>query len=254
MHRESEIFHWFNYPAGEVHTEMLEVPTGPILARCQSFEDLCRVVTEDRILKRRHIAVTWLIPYFPFARHDRRNHRGDGFELGLALDLVKELDVVVIDPHSSVAGMLPHITQASVVTALPLYANDYLVAIPDAGAAHKAYTWITGDYVQCSKVRNPATGKLSGFSVPPGTEGRHVLIVDDICDGGGTFIGLRKAMPHAASVTLAVTHGLFTQGIGQLSEAFDQIYSFHYESDYQLHDGKLTTFSYASLYEPSACH
>jgi len=51
--------------------------------------------------------------------------------------------------------------------------------------------------------------------------GDRVLIIDDICDGGRTFIEITKLLLQAGveSVSLHVSHGLFSQGIDVLKEA-----------------------------------
>ena len=232
-----EVFERFNYPAGESHIRLhddidvsgLEV----IEATAFSFGDLAQIVTADRILRRTGTQVRWFVPYFPFARHDRRNDAGDGFELKLALEMVSEIDIVIADPHSDVAGQLPHIGQVDVVASLRragVFDNNPVVIIPDAGATKKAYEWIDGETViQASKRRDPATGELSGFAIrETDFGGRPGIIVDDIVDGGGTFLGLAAVLKahNAGPLTLAATHGLFTKGTDILFESFDSIVSF----------------------------
>jgi len=166
-----EVFDSMRYPAGEshvrAHRDIALVET--IEAKATSFEDLAQIVTADRMLRRLGQYVEWFLPYFPFARHDRRNDESDGFELGFALEMVSELQIVIADPHSDVAGQLRHYSQASVVECFEregLFDDDPIVIIPDAGAAKKAYTWLDGRAaVQALKHRDPATGKLSGFEV-----------------------------------------------------------------------------------------
>jgi len=55
-----------------------------------------------------------------------------------------------------------------------------------------------------------------------------VLIVDDLCDGGATFIAeakyLKKHYPDI-SLNLFVAHGIFSKGFDELSEYFDHIYT-----------------------------
>ncbi|RYF48025.1 MAG: phosphoribosyltransferase [Cytophagaceae bacterium] len=57
--------------------------------------------------------------------------------------------------------------------------------------------------------------------------GFESLIVDDICDGGGTFIGLaaelRKLNPER--ISLAVSHGIFSKGIDPLTNWLDHVYT-----------------------------
>ena len=103
---------------------------------------------------------------------------------------------------------------------------------PDAGALkkiHKLSTALGGvPVVVCDKERDVRTGALTGFRVFANElAGRHCLIVDDICDGGGTFVGLaaelRKLNP--ASVSLAVSHGIFSKGLAPLTSALAQVYT-----------------------------
>jgi len=238
-----QVFERFSYPAGESHIRLRDKvdlsDLSAIEADARNFEDLCQIVTADRILRRGGASVCWFIPYFPFARHDRRNDAGDGFELQLALEIVKEIDLVVADPHSEVTAQLRHFSQVDSVAAWRrsgVFDADPIVVIPDAGAAKKAYDWLDGaDVIQAQKHRDPLTGKLSGFSLPVSDlEGRPCIIVDDICDAGGTFLGLAEQLRKANSgaLSLAVTHGLFTKGTKTLLASFDTLHSFH------LHDGE----------------
>jgi ribose-phosphate pyrophosphokinase len=85
------------------------------------------------------------------------------------------------------------------------------------------------EYAILSKKRDVASGKLTGFSLMAGdVRGRDLLIVDDLCDAGGTFIGsaqvLREAGAH--SVSLYVTHGIFSKGVEHLfANGIDAIYT-----------------------------
>jgi ribose-phosphate pyrophosphokinase len=54
------------------------------------------------------------------------------------------------------------------------------------------------------------------------------VIVDDICDGGRTFIELAKviiAQNQEAKIYLVVTHGIFSAGFSELTNYFDGIYT-----------------------------
>ena len=79
------------------------------------------------------------------------------------------------------------------------------------------------------KTRDFESGKLTGFHMEDDlpTTGRF-LIVDDICDGGGTFVGLaaaiREKTPHVG-LDLWVTHGIFSQGFDALEDAFEVIHT-----------------------------
>ena len=256
-----DVFDITNYPAGERHVRVRDDvnPTSitTIEATVHNFDDLALVVTADRILRRAGLSAEWFLPYFPFARHDRRIDGNDGFELELALEIIREVNVVIADPHSEVTAQLRHFSQADVVdrfVASGLFDNDPVVVIPDAGAAKKAYSWLNGrTVVQALKRRDVRTGALSGFEVlADDLGGRPCIIVDDICDGGGTFLGLaselRKA--NAGPLTLAVTHGLFTKGVDHLLDAFDTVACLAPSADEP--NARVRTIPFQDLYSKGA--
>lgn len=239
---QDTLFEMRSYPAGEGHSILLggwnKGEQLVIEAHVRNFNDLCTARVQDDILRRNGVSPIWFMPYFPYARQDRRETQMSGFELSLAMSVVVGMRVVIADPHSDVVGTLPHLTQTSVYNCMA-DANwdleNMTVVIPDAGAAKKAYGWAAGNgrpIIQGLKKRDPKTGKLSGFKIDAlGGQlmNNDVLILDDICDGGGTFLGLGQLLRdnyQVKSLTLAVTHGLFTQGLDKLGEMFDQIISF----------------------------
>lgn len=243
--RFNEVFKTTQYPAGEQHIELIDEEAAwidVIIADCRNFNDLMNCLVGKEILDRYEGGaryVKWVIPYMPFARHDRRNHEFDGLELTWAIDLANRLQAKIIDPHSDVAGLLPHYTQAQVVEQavnMGLFDNESIVAVPDVGAIKKVDSWIHRIHalvphemqaVQCLKKRDPLTGKLSGFQVLHDVYGRNVTIVDDICDAGGTFMGLAEELraKGANELRLLVTHGLFTKGVDKLLNYFDSIWT-----------------------------
>lgn len=257
-----QIFSVMRYPAGESHIAIRNhVPENPVIVHpyCRTFEDICNVLTAEEILAEMgELSAAWFIPYFPFSRHDRRRFRGDGLELKIALNLLKKTNVITLDPHSDVSGMLPHIPQSEVVKAIDeefgIFKNNPVIVIPDTGATKKAYTWATGrDIAQAYKVRDVNTGKLSGFDVAPANfYNRPCVIVDDICDGGGTFLGLADILKKrgAASLTLVVTHGLFTQGVTELRKRFDKIICISNADQHSLlSEHGILTISYAKMFQ-----
>ena len=70
-----------------------------------------------------------------------------------------------------------------------------------------------------AKFKDPVTGIVSEIGSPDLNpelvKGKKCLIVDDICDGGGTFVGSAKLLIEAGAdrVDLYVTHGIFSKGI-----------------------------------------
>ena len=71
-----------------------------------------------------------------------------------------------------------------------------------------------------------ATGAISETRIYGDVSGRDCLIVDDICDGGRTFIELAKEIRKQTNlpIYLIVTHGIFSAGFEQLNEYFAGIF------------------------------
>jgi ribose-phosphate pyrophosphokinase len=114
-------------------------------------------------------------------------------------------------------------------------ATQFSLVLPDAGAEKRFYN----DHLQslaylnphehqivtCSKMRDMQTGKLSGFQVHAPEVRPVCLIVDDLCDGGGTFAGISKQLRAvgAQQVGLIAYHGIFSKG--QDLPGIDAIYT-----------------------------
>lgn len=68
----------------------------------------------------------------------------------------------------------------------------------------------------------------------------HFIVIDDICDGGGTFVGIAGKLKNLtfAPISLYVTHGIFSKGLEPL-DAFDRVYAHHVVSNYVTNDDLL---------------
>ena len=110
-------------------------------------------------------------------------------------------------------------------------ANIDAFVAPDAGAAKEVQQLailMNKEFIQGHKTRDTRTGALSGFGYSGSVEGKNLLIIDDICDGGGTFIGLAEALRATETpedISLYVTHGMFTKGYDGLLKCFSTIYT-----------------------------
>ena len=60
------------------------------------------------------------------------------------------------------------------------------------------------------------------------------VIIDDICDGGRTFVELAKVIKENqsdAKIYLIVTHGIFSAGFNDLNKFFEKIFTTNSISD-----------------------
>lgn len=195
-------------------------------------------------------------PYIMGARSDRKfEEGGNNYLKDIICPIINSLNfktITCIDPHSDVLeacikGFRKKSNIEVVSHALKSwYTHDWNKQItlvsPDAGASKKIYKLAEqigykGDIITCSKDRD-ADGKLTKTVVPISPcysdSLKDHIIIDDICDGGATFINIAKTLKERyasmnnenmkGKIYLIVTHGIFSKGFGALSEYFDGIY------------------------------
>jgi ribose-phosphate pyrophosphokinase len=153
--------------------------------------------------------------------------------------------VFVFDAHSEVTPAL--LNNCEVISnhtfinkVLKIIGSNVKLISPDGGALKKIYKvseFLGGvDVVECSKSRDVKTGRLSGFKVyADDLQGADCLIVDDICDGGGTFLGLAEELKkkNAGNLYLAISHGIFNKGFEELEKHFTKIFTTNSFKDIQ---------------------
>jgi ribose-phosphate pyrophosphokinase len=207
-----------------------------------------------------------ILPYLPYARADRRFVGGDCFGLEVFANILNNLNVgiMTLDAHSAISHSLINglfdvppkpLIEKAVRHILADDASTRLTLLfPDDGAK-KRYSLMAPafdlDILHCAKVRDKATGKLSHFSVPAKEEFKtsNVLLIDDICDGGGTFIGIADALKeHGLKLSLYVTHGIFSKGLDTLLKSFEMIFTTD-SFDNCLSNPQLIAYPTAQLFE-----
>lgn len=225
-----DAFSFLTFPDGQRHFRLEKEVEGKevlVVTRIADADELFDLLMVNDVLTWNHNKVNLQISYLLGARMDRRIDKNQPFTLKIVTDILNEADfesITIIDPHSEVSvGLLraeADLPQEALDSVLEDYPEDDTVIIaPDAGATKRVETLIHGRYtiIQGLKHRDMQTGNLSGFSVanPEAVKDKVCLIVDDICDGGGTFIGLAKVLRDAGAtkVNLFVTHGIFSKGL-----------------------------------------
>ena len=251
-------FENFTFSGGEPHIKLdlraADVEDKIMIShRIRSFEDLGLLVLAVDAIRRiapginKSIALT--VPYFPGARQDRRMVPGESLSSKVYTDLINGLgfdQVSILDPHSDVTPALLNNcfiinNHRLVVAALQdIYpqrdAPSPWIVAPDAGAVKKVIDlgkYLSDfnknfDILECGKERDVKTGQLKAFKVhEDDLQGRDCVIVDDICDGGGTFLGLAEELKkkNAGKLYLIVSHGIFSKGLEPFNGVFEAIYT-----------------------------
>lgn len=185
----------------------------------------------------------WLFcPYFPGARQDRTDYRTP-----VTKDIMMRLlgqsvnRLYVFDMHSKTLNGGAHIDRNFMpsdlkcdLTSEPAPSDAYVIA-PDHGAIGRAQdladaAQIRNPVIVCDKVRDFATGKFLGFKLPPLSRVGSYLVVDDICDGGGTFNllaeeFLKDQYGADSDLGLMVSHGIFSKGLNAIHPKYDEIFT-----------------------------
>lgn len=230
----------FNFPDGQPHVNIKSIKEG------EEVEVICSMTSSNKVLELLQVSnaldnifarkKVLTIPYLMGARYDRVMLPGDSFDLKVIANLINSCGfekVVLFDPHSSVSTALINncveVTNKNLVTVYGM-SDDAVLICPDAGAAKKIPDYMKWnksfvEVVFCTKKRDLSTGDLTITVLEPEKcRGRDCVIVDDICDGGGTFIGIAKQIL-PKHLTLIVSHGIFSKGFSELEKWFDDIFT-----------------------------
>mgnify|MGYP000896195124 FL=1 len=227
------------FPGGEWHVKGHGGLRGDRLAvvRGASADDLFGLAVWADAVHRAGGTPYAVIPYFPAARQDR-THVGESLSAKVYASFVNSMNlesVTVFDAHSPVIlALLDRVIHVESTryahTALHDLGRIKGVIIPDAGAAKRSEAvaaLLNVPTYQALKHRDPSTGQLSGFQVPALPEpepGERYAIVDDIIDGGGTFMGLAQASGlRKDNLALYASHGIFSGRAHQLADWYGTI-------------------------------
>lgn len=199
------------------------------------------VISED--IDRTSITEDLNMPYVPYSRQDRVCNAGEPLSVKVLADFINSLNfnrVEIRDPHSDVTPALFYNVVVEEQHKLVLDLLDlskYTIVCPDAGAEKKIRK-LGIPYLMCTKVRDPETGTiiktkvdLSVKELEEEVTKEKYLIIDDICDGGKTFIEIAKEIKRIREsiltdvcVDLFVTHGFFTKGFDVFKGYIDNVY------------------------------
>jgi ribose-phosphate pyrophosphokinase len=226
-----------------------------IKSRFNTFRDLELIICTTNALRGLNVKEIYLYtPYLLGSRSDRQFVKGGtSYLVDVVAPIINSLNfkkIKVMDVHSDVAAAciknleitdnvelvrwsLQEIYGFSLGRTKGVVNNDFILVSPDSGSLKKMYKVAENigykdDIIVCSKYRDN-DGYLSKVNVPiqPYNE-KDVIIIDDICDGGATFINIAKIIKETEGVDcklyLIVTHGIFSKGFDGLEKYFNGIF------------------------------
>jgi ribose-phosphate pyrophosphokinase len=232
------------------------IDTVEIRHKIKSSNDLLTLLLATQVLRHLEaeldvipLKIQLNLPYFWSARMDRfmSASGNEPFSLKLTADLINAQNysrVSILDPHSDVTPALVHnakvISQGALLKSFLHFHTEkgenpmlYTIVSPDAGAIKKCYNTASdagfdGIIMNATKHRDVTTGHINATTIPvKDLMGANCIILDDLCDGGRTFVELAKVLQkhNAGKLFLIVSHGIFSSGFELLSSFFDEIWT-----------------------------
>lgn len=238
------------FPSGETHLRdpYLATVNSPLVTlKFQSNDDMVNIMLLDNLFQQKGIVYSLEVPYLPSSRQDRVDVI-ESFSVEVYMSILRNLSMVdriyYTDPHSPVAptllGSKSKETKPNINSILSQWDNYTLVA-PDLGAVKRVQQYAEGaNILIADKVRDYSTGQITSTRLLNPEDVKHTskfVVIDDICDGGRTFIELAKVLKSKykySDLHLIVTHGFFTKGLEPLYQSgYNTV---HYTNDMQRKD------------------
>lgn len=213
----------------KIEHESLPFDQGRVIWLFENESELFHVCQLAQLLARSFsITPTLFVPYLPYGRQDKTIANNTSFALRTFVEVVRSFfhRIETYDPHSDAISPYYQVSFISPKDFHKSVLNHDVVCFPDKGAATR-YKWSFEDtpVIYCDKVRDQLTGNITGLFIVGAQRDtltdKKILIVDDICDGGMTFIKVAEALQtfNPKQVDLAVSHGLFSKGKACLYDA-----------------------------------
>lgn len=241
------------FPDGQPHVVVENLKPGEtvdVFWSIRNADELLTLMMLDNAIDNAKAALGNLyIPYLMGARDDRIISPGHCIGLEVvtnALSTLRAEGITILHAHNSYAlcrfveasskdKRIQHILNKDLVKLYQI--NNSVLIVPDLGASEKTFYYRAlnenlTDVVRCDKSRDLENGNITLKVLNPELcADRDCVIIDDIYDGGGTFEAIAKQIK-PKSLTVIVTHSIFSKGYGAL------------EGDKPLIDHVITTDSF----------
>ena len=177
--------------------------------------------------------ITTVIPYFGYARQDRKTDGRTPISAKLVANLISTAGadrVLTIDLHAGQIQGFFDIPTDNLIAAPVIErdirerfkVNDLTVVSPDVGGVVRARS--LADRLEAGLAivdkRRSKPGESEVMNIIGDVTGRRCVMIDDICDSGGTLINAAKAIREAGAIGVSayVTHGVLSNNAVQRIE------------------------------------
>ena len=216
---------------GEIYVEINENIRGNSIFVIQSISTPANdnlmelLICIDALRRSSAKNITAVIPYFGYARQDRKVVPRTAISAKLVSNLITNAGahrIVTVDLH---AGQIQGFFDIPVdnLFSTPIFSkhikkyisNKNIICVaPDVGGVERARALGQKLNVGLAIVdkRRPAPGKSQVMNIIGNVKGKNCLLVDDIIDSGGTIVNAAKALKEkgAKDIYVYVTHGVLS--------------------------------------------
>ena len=185
------------------------------------------LIAIDTIKRSSASDIVCIIPYFGYARQDRKAHPRQPITARLVADLLTVAGanrVVTVDLHApQIQGFFSFpVDDMKTVPMMGQYfknegldLENTIVVSPDHGGANRArqLAEILGTTIAIVDKRRPRPNVVEVQNVIGDVEGKDCIVVDDICDTGGSLCAACQILKDhgAKDVYVALAHGVFSK-------------------------------------------
>ena len=233
-----------------------------VICRVRNAEELFLLRMVSSVLKDMHAMLKYVdIMYLMAARTDRKFSWNRPCTLDMVVEDLKSLGaeyVQVYEPHNfdaifhlcskydmvidetshfddvkcgSYPDLFTELKEYTIGTENNITPEYTILVAPDEGAAHRMKEnsrYMGFRIITCKKVRDPETGRIKSVDIKENISGidfldKILLVVDDLSDGGGTFLAiapkLRELNPE--KLGLCIYHNIQEDGLKKLARTYD---------------------------------
>ena len=180
----------------------------------------------DACRRARAARVTAVVPYFGYARQDRRTTPGQALGSAVVADAIAAAGadrLIVVDPHTPALEAVCRIP-VETLSAVPALSGELagelpkgaVIVAPDLGAVKLAeqYAGVLHGPVAVVRKQRESGSAVAALDIAGDVRGRPAVIIDDMITTGATIeaaVGLLRASGAARDIVVAATHGLLVQ-------------------------------------------
>src|SRR5690606_36781992 len=171
--------------------------------------------------------ITAVVPYFGYARQDRKSASRTPISAKLVANIITEAGanrVLTLDLHAAqIQGFFDiptdNLTAAPVIVRDPYDLSNPTIVSPDVGGAVRARNAAsrTGANLAIVDKRRPRAGVSEVMNIIGDVSGQTCILIDDIVDSGGTLVNAAEALlkAGATAVSAYITHGVLSEGAAE---------------------------------------